>query len=111
MNKVHAESNNLVLLAMVRENYRAVALVAVDDKQPVDASRGRLRMAVEVLGPRQRDVVIGPAGRRDSNNSVARYTSEPGGDRNLACKDNARWAGTWVVHSRTPWLLLFARFL
>ena len=41
MNKLHAGSTNFVLFAIVLENYRAVALVAVDDKQPVGASRGR----------------------------------------------------------------------
>jgi hypothetical protein len=29
-------------------------------------------MSVEVLEPRQRDVVVSPASRRDSNNPVAR---------------------------------------
>jgi Holliday junction resolvase RusA-like endonuclease len=68
----HAESNNLVLLAVVLEFYRAVALVAVNNKQPICPSRGRLRMSVEVLKPRQRNVIIIPASRRDSDNPVAR---------------------------------------
>jgi hypothetical protein len=46
--------------------------MAVDNKQPVCPSRGRLRMGVEVLEPRQRNVVVDPASRRDRNNPVAR---------------------------------------
>jgi Holliday junction resolvase RusA-like endonuclease len=68
----HAESNNLVLLAVVLEFYQAVALMAVDNEQPICPSRGRLRMSVKVLKPRQRDVVISPASKRDSDNLVAR---------------------------------------
>jgi hypothetical protein len=49
-----------------------VALIAVDNKQPVRPSRGRLCMGVEVLQPRQREVVVDPASRRDSDNPVAR---------------------------------------
>jgi hypothetical protein len=61
--------------------------MAVDNEQPICPSRGCLRMGVEVLKPRQRDVVISLASRRDCNNPVARQTSEPGGDKDLACKD------------------------
>jgi hypothetical protein len=46
--------------------------MAVDNKQPVRPSRGRLRIGIEVLQPRQREVVVDPASRRDSNNPVAR---------------------------------------
>jgi hypothetical protein len=48
-------------------------------------------MGVEVLKPRQRDIVVGSASRRDCNNPVARQASEPGGDKDLACKDKEGW--------------------
>jgi hypothetical protein len=35
--------------------------MAVNNKQPICLSRGYLRMSVEVLKPRYRDVVISPA--------------------------------------------------
>jgi hypothetical protein len=46
--------------------------MAVNNEQLICLSRGCLRMGVEVLEPRQRDLVIDPASRRDSNNPVAR---------------------------------------
>jgi hypothetical protein len=61
--------------------------MAVDNKQLICPSRGRLRMGAKVLRPRQRDVVISPASRRDGNNTVARQASEPGGYKDLACKE------------------------
>jgi hypothetical protein len=45
--------------------------MAVNDKQPICPSRGRLRMSIEVLKPREREVVVDPASRRDSNNLIA----------------------------------------
>jgi hypothetical protein len=91
---LYAESNNFILQAVVLEFYRGVALMAVDNEQPMCPSRGRLRMGVEVvLEPRQRDVVISPASRTDSSNLVAGYTSEPRGDKNLAYKDKEGWDG------------------
>jgi hypothetical protein len=68
----HTESDNLILLAVVLEFYQAVALIAVDNEQPICPSRGCLRISVEVLKPRYRDVVVNPASRRDRDNPVAR---------------------------------------
>jgi hypothetical protein len=65
--------------------------MAVDNKQPVRPSRGRLCMSVEVLQPRQREVVVDPASRRDSDNPVARQIVEPGGDEDLAREDKKGW--------------------
>jgi hypothetical protein len=61
--------------------------MAIDNKQPVHPSRGRLRMSVEVLQPRQREVIVDPASRRDSDNPVARQIVKLGGDKDLACED------------------------
>ena len=64
-----------------------MALIAVNNKQPVRPSRGRLRISVEMLKPRQREVVVNPASRRDSNNLVARQIVKLGGDKDLARED------------------------
>ncbi len=45
----HAESNNLVFLAVLLENKRVVALVAVDNKQTYCANSTSLRMLIKVL--------------------------------------------------------------
>jgi hypothetical protein len=45
----YAESDNLVLLTVVLEFYYVVALVAINNKQPVRPSRGRLYIGVKVL--------------------------------------------------------------
>ena len=47
----HAERNDVVLLAMELEFGRVVALVAVEDQQPIFALRPRRRIVVEVLDP------------------------------------------------------------
>ena len=49
-----------------------MALMAVNNKQPIYSSRGRFRIGVEVLKPRQGEVVVNPASRRDSDNLIAR---------------------------------------
>jgi hypothetical protein len=65
--------------------------MAIDNKQPVHPSRGRLRISVEVLQPRQREVIVDPASRRDSDNPVARQIVKPGGDEDLAREDKKGW--------------------
>lgn len=45
----HAEGDNLLLLADRLEFKRVVALVAVDNQQPMRPHRTRLRMLVEVF--------------------------------------------------------------
>jgi hypothetical protein len=44
--------------------------MAVNNKQPIRLSRGRLCIGVEVLKPRQRNIVISLASKRDSNNLI-----------------------------------------
>jgi hypothetical protein len=64
-----------------------VALIAIDNKQPVYSSRGRLCISVKVLQLRQREVIVNLASRRDSNNPVARQIVKLGGDKDLARED------------------------
>jgi hypothetical protein len=47
----HAECDDVVLLAIELEFGRVVALVAVEDQQPIFAFRTRCCMEVEVLDP------------------------------------------------------------
>jgi hypothetical protein len=61
--------------------------VAVNNKQPVRSSRGRLCISVKVLKLCQREVVVNPASRRNSNNPIARYICKLGGNKDLARKD------------------------
>jgi hypothetical protein len=65
--------------------------MAIDNKQPVHPSRGRLRISVEVLQLRQREVIVDPASRRDSDNPVARQIVKPEGDKDLAREDKKGW--------------------
>ena len=57
----HTECNDVVLLAMELEFRRVVALVAVEDQQPIFALCPRRRMAVEVLDPIQAYRIGSPA--------------------------------------------------
>jgi hypothetical protein len=45
----HAESNNLVVLAVLLEIERVVALIAVDNKQPISAYNSPLCMLIKVF--------------------------------------------------------------
>jgi hypothetical protein len=44
-------------------------------------------MSVEVLQLRQREVIVDPASRRDSDNPVTRQIVKLGGDKDLARED------------------------
>jgi hypothetical protein len=44
-------------------------------------------MSVEVLQLRQREVIVDPASRRDSNNLVTRQIVKLGGDKDLTRED------------------------
>jgi hypothetical protein len=46
--------------------------MAVNDEQPICSSREYLCMGVKVLEPRQGEVIVNPASRRDSNNPIVR---------------------------------------
>ena len=57
----HAECDDVVLLAMELEFGRVVALVAVEDQQPVFAFCTRCCIDVEVLDPIQAYCISSPA--------------------------------------------------
>ena len=57
----HIERNNVVLLAIELKFGRVVALVAIEDQQPVFALYLGRRIEVEVLDPIQADYIGGPA--------------------------------------------------
>lgn len=61
----HAESNNLVILAVLLEFERVVALMAVDNKQSVATDYLPLCMLIKVLQPLKTKLVSGPAILRD----------------------------------------------
>jgi hypothetical protein len=66
----HADSNNLVLLAVLLECERVVALIAVNNKEPISAYNSSLCMLIKVLQPLQPKLVCSPAVLRDCNNPV-----------------------------------------
>ena len=57
----YAERDDVVLLAIELEFGRVVALVAVENQQPISAFRPRRRMAIEVLDPIQAYCIGSPA--------------------------------------------------
>ena len=61
----HAESKDLMLEAVVLEFLVEVALMAVQNEQPVPPHLTRLCMRVKVLQPRKTKRVICPAVLRD----------------------------------------------
>jgi hypothetical protein len=61
----HTEGNDLVFKAVVLELLVKVALIAVQNKQPVPPHLTRLCMPVKVLQPLQTERVISPAVLRD----------------------------------------------
>jgi hypothetical protein len=66
----HTYSNNLVILAVLLEVERFVALVAVNNQQLVGTNSTLLCMRVKVLQPHQTKVISSPAVIRDSNNPI-----------------------------------------
>jgi hypothetical protein len=66
----HADSNNLVLLAVLLECKRVVALMTVNYKQSVAANHPLLCMLVKVLQPLQAKLICCPAVLRNCNNPV-----------------------------------------
>jgi hypothetical protein len=48
----HIESNNLLLLAAFLEFYCIIALIAINNKQPIYSNRMRIRVKVFKLGKR-----------------------------------------------------------
>jgi hypothetical protein len=66
----HTDSNNLVLLAVLLEYERVIALIAVNCKQSVGTNYSLLCMLTKVLQPLQPKLICCPAVLRDYNNLV-----------------------------------------
>lgn len=89
----HADSDNLVLLAVLLEFERVVALMAVDNEHSISAYNPPLCMLIKVLQPLQAKLICCPAVLRDSNNPVVRRAALliPGGEVIAALKDDEGW--------------------
>jgi hypothetical protein len=68
----HAEGNNLVLLAVLLEFERVVALMAVEYKQLVYTNSAPLCMLVKVLQPLKTKLICSLAILRNCNNPIVR---------------------------------------
>jgi hypothetical protein len=68
----HTDSNNLILLIVLLECERVVALIAVNNKEPISAYNSLLYMLIKVLQPLQPKLIYHPAVLRDYNNLVLR---------------------------------------
>ena len=70
-----------------------MALVAVQNKQPVAADSARLSVLIKVLQPLDSKLIVGPAVVRDTYNPVVRYTRlfVLGREVVLAREDNKGW--------------------
>jgi hypothetical protein len=68
----HADSNNLIILIVLLEIERVVALMAVNNKEPISAYNPLLYILIKVLQPLQPKLIYRPAVLRDCNNPVLR---------------------------------------
>ena len=68
----HTESDNLILLVVLLEIKRVVALMAVDNKQAMLPNSTPLRMFVKMLQPLKAKLICCPAILRDTNKPVLR---------------------------------------
>ena len=86
----HADSDNLVLLAVFLESKRVIALMAIDCKQSVAANYPCLCMLIKVLQPLQAKLICRPAVLRDCNNPIVRQILLliPGREVVLALEDD-----------------------
>jgi hypothetical protein len=66
----HAESNNLIILAVLLEFKQVVALIAINNKQPMCANNPPLYMLIKVLQLLQAKLIYYPAILRDRNNPI-----------------------------------------
>lgn len=89
----HAQRHDVVPLAVELELHGVVALVAVEDQQPVCAYLPRVRVAVEVLDPFHPSLVRGPAILSSCEHLVARKVAlrVPVCQVILALEDDERW--------------------
>jgi hypothetical protein len=87
----HTESNNLAFLTEVLELKRLVALMAVNNKQPVTAYCTSLCMLDKVLQPGKTKLVGGPAILANANPLIWGVVVIPGLVIVLCFKDEEGW--------------------
>ena len=80
----HVESYYLVLFTIILEFKRTVALIAINNKQPIHPNSMLLCMGVKVLKPLKCNLIIGPASSSLMKNPVVWCIREPGRDKHLA---------------------------
>jgi hypothetical protein len=68
----HAESDDLVLLAVLLEFERVIALVAVNNEQVIASYSPPLCVRIKVLQPLKTKRICCPAILRDCNNPIVR---------------------------------------
>ena len=66
----HTQSDNLVILAVLLELERVVALMAVNNQQAVETNTTLLCMRVKVFQPGQTKLISSSTVSRDPNNPV-----------------------------------------
>jgi hypothetical protein len=86
----HAESNNLVILTVLLEIERVVALIAINNEQPMCANNPPLYILIKVLQPLQAKLIYCPAVLRDRNNPIVWQATLliPGREVVLALEDD-----------------------
>jgi hypothetical protein len=89
----HVESDNLVILAVLLEFERFVALMAVNNKQLMRANNSSLCMLIKVLQLLQAELICCLAVLRNSNNLIVRRAALLILSREvvLALEDNEGW--------------------
>jgi hypothetical protein len=63
--RMHTKGNNLIILTVLLESKRVVALITINNEQAVAANNLPLRIRVKVLQPRQTKLIYYPAILRD----------------------------------------------
>jgi hypothetical protein len=86
----HAEGDDLVILAVLLEFERVVALMAVGNEQTYCTYSTLFCMLIIVLQPLQTKLICSPAVLRDSNNPIVRCAAllVPGREVVLALEDD-----------------------
>ena len=70
----HAESNDLLLFAVLLELKGVMALMSVNNKQPVLSYSTLLCMGIEVFQPLETNLICGPTVLRDRDQLILRYS-------------------------------------
>lgn len=91
----HIDSNNLILLVVLLECKRVMALIAVNNKELISAYNPPLCMLIKVLQPLQPKLICCLTVLRDCNNLVLRQILLFVLSREViaALKDNKGWNG------------------